>query len=155
MWIIIISLLLIGLALIIIEVVFVPGTTLVGVIGVIFAGVGVIISYRHYGNEAGFYILVGTSTLVAVALFFSFRSGAWMRFANKSAINSKVNEGITASLQEGDEGIALSTLKPFGKAQFKNGEFEVKTLGDYLDVGTKVKIVSIQSNQIIVKPTPN
>lgn len=152
MWIIIACLLLIGLALIIIEVVFVPGTTIVGILGVIFAGAGVIISYRHYGTEAGFYILVGTSALAALALFISFRSGAWLRFANKSAIDSKVNEGITSSLHEGEEGITLSTLKPFGKAQFKDAEYEVRTLGDFLDVGTKVKIVSIRSNQIIVKP---
>jgi membrane protein implicated in regulation of membrane protease activity len=39
-----------------------------------------------------------------------------------------------------------------GKVQFKSGEFEVKTLGDYVDVGTKVRIVHIESNQIIVKP---
>lgn len=152
MWMIIISLLLIGLLLIVVEVVFVPGTTIVGVIGVIFAGTGVIISYRHYGSEAGLYIFAGTAAFAVIAIIISFRSKAWTRFANQSAINSKVNEGITASLLEGEEGIALSTLKPFGKAQFKSGEFEVKTLGDYLDAGTKVKIVSIQSNQIIVKP---
>jgi membrane-bound ClpP family serine protease len=152
MWILIISLLLIGLALIVIEVIFVPGTTVVGVMGIICAGAGIIISYKHYGTEVGFYILLGTCAVAAAALVLSFRSGAWTRFANKSAINSKVNEGITASLQEGDEGITLSTLKPIGKAQFGSAEFEVKTIGDYLDVGTKVRIISIKSNQIVVKP---
>ncbi len=152
MWIIILALLLIGLALIIIEVIFVPGTTIIGIIGLIFAGTGVIISYRHFGNEAGFYILLGMSAVTAIALFYSFRSGAWTRFAHKSSIKSKVNEGITASLQIGDEGISLSTLKPMGKVEFQSGQFEVKSLGDYIDVGTKVKIVHIQSNEIIVKP---
>jgi membrane-bound ClpP family serine protease len=97
-------------------------------------------------------VLIGTAAFTMIALIVSFRSKAWTRFANQSAINSKVNEGITASLSEGEEGTALSTLKPFGKAQFQTGEFEVRTLGDYLDAGTKVKIISIQSNQIIVKP---
>ena len=152
MWIIILVLLLIGLALIVIEVVFVPGTSLVGIIGVIFAGAGVIISYRHYGSDVGLYILLGTAVITAVALYFSFRSEAWSRFANKSAINSKVNEGLTSSLQIGDKGVSVSSLKPMGTVQFKNGQFEVKTLGDYVDVGTKVEIVHIQSNQIIVKP---
>lgn len=152
MWIIIVSLLVIGLALIIIEVIFVPGTTLVGIIGVIFAGAGVIVSYRHYGKDVGLYILVTTCLVTAVALYYSFRSNAWSRFANKSVMKSKVNEGVTASLQLGDEGVAISSLKPMGTVQFEAGRFEVKTLGDYVNVGTRVKIVHIQAHQIIVKP---
>ena len=152
MWIIIVSLLLIGLALIVLEVVFVPGTTLVGIIGVIFAGAGVIISFRHYGNEAGWYVLLGTALVTAVALFYSFRSDAWSRFANKSSIAGRVNEGLVSALKVGDQGISLSTLKPMGTVEFGAGRFEVKTLGDYVDVGTKVTIVHIQGNQVIVKP---
>jgi len=152
MWIIIIALLVIGLALIVLEVIFVPGTTVVGIIGVVFAGAGIIISYRYYGGDIGLYILLGTSAVAAVALYFSFRSDAWSRFANKSVMKSKVNEGITALLQVGDEGVTVSTLKPMGTVRFQSGQFEVKTLGDYVDVGTKVKIVHIEANQIIVKP---
>jgi len=152
MWILIIALILIGLALVIVEVVFVPGTTVVGILGVIFLGAAVMSSYRHFGSDVGLYVLLGTSAATAVALFFSFRSNAWSRFANKSAISSKVNEGKTESLSLGDEGIALSTLKPMGKAQFKGEAYEVKSVGDYVDVGTKVRIVHIDTNQIIVKP---
>ena len=152
MSIIIISLLLIGLALIIVEVVFVPGTTVVGIIGVIFVGAGVIISYRYYGPETGLYILIGMAVVTAVALFFSFRSQAWTRFANKSAINSKVNEGSKDTLKVGDEGTAVSVLRPMGKVNFAGGQFEVKTLGDYVDVGTRVTIVHLSASEIIVKP---
>lgn len=152
MWSIIISLLFIGLTLLILEIVFVPGTTLVGIIGVIFAGAGVLVTFKEYGSETGMYVLVGSSAIAAVALYLSFKSNAWQRFANNSVIRSKVNEGLTATLALGDEGVTLSTLKPIGKAQFKGSQFEVKTLGDYVDVGTKVKIVHIESNQIIVKP---
>src|SRR5690606_28628945 len=142
----------IGLALLIVEIIFVPGTTLVGVLGVIFLGAGVLSAYRNYGSDVGLYVLIGTGTATAVALFFSFRSGAWLKFANRSAIDSRVNEGQNASLSLGDEGTALSTLKPMGKVQFQSGDFEVKTLGDYVDVGTKVKIVHLEGTQIIVKP---
>jgi membrane-bound ClpP family serine protease len=152
MWTLILLLLLIGLALIIIEVVFVPGTTIVGLMGVIFAGAGIIISYRHFGSDVGFYILLGMGAVTAIALYFSFRSEAWTRFANKSTMNSKVNEGSTDSLKLGDEGVALSVLRPMGTVDFKSGQFEVKTLGDYVDVGTRVRIVHIDGAQIIVKP---
>lgn len=152
MWIFIVALLLIGLALVIVEVVFVPGTTLVGIMGVIFLGAAIMSTYRNYGTDVGFYVLLGTATVTAIALFFSFRSQAWSKFANKSSIRSKVNEGLTSSLTLGDEGVAVSTLKPIGKVRFNSGEYEVKSLGDYVDVGTRVRIVHIQENQIIVKP---
>ena len=152
MWTIIVVLLIIGLALIIIEVILIPGTTIVGLIGVVFSVVGIVVSYKHFGKEIGFYILMGVSAATAVALFYSFRSEMWSRFSLKSAMDSKVNEGLTTSLKVGDEGKAISTLKPMGKVEFAGGQFEVKTLGDYVDVGTRVKIVFIESHSIIVKP---
>jgi membrane-bound ClpP family serine protease len=152
MWIIVISLLLIGLALIIVELVFIPGTTVVGLLGLIFAIVGVVISYNHFGDAIGFYILMGTLVTTLVAIFYSFRTGSWTRFSLRSSIDSKVNEGLTGHLKEGDEGVTMSTLRPVGKAEFGGKTFEVKTLGNYLEEGRKIRIIHIQSNQIIVEP---
>jgi membrane-bound ClpP family serine protease len=152
MWIIVISLLLIGLTLIIVELVFIPGTTVVGLLGLIFAIVGIVISYSHFGNDIGFYILLATLASTLAALFYSFRSGAWSKFSLKSSINSKVNEGIMASLQIGDEGITVSTLRPMGKAEFNSKTFEVKTSGNYIERGEKVRITQIESHQIVVEP---
>lgn len=152
MWIVIISLLVIGLGLIIVELVFIPGTTVVGLLGLIFTGVGIAISYQHFGSDVGFYILMGTLVTSLVALFVSFRSGAWSRFALKSSINSKVNEGLTGSLQVGEEGITVSTLRPVGKAEFQTQTIEVKTSGQYVEQGQRIRIVQIDNNQILVEP---
>jgi len=152
MWIIILALLLIGLTLIVVELVFVPGTTIVGLLGLIFTIAGIVISYRHFGNEVGFYVLIGTSGVTLLTLIYSFRSRSWNKFSLKTAIDSKVNEGLTASLQTGDEGVCVSTLRPYGKAQFNGREYEVKTSGMYIQPGTKVKIIQILSNQVIVEP---
>jgi membrane-bound ClpP family serine protease len=152
MWIIILSLLLIGLALIVIELVFIPGTTVVGLLGLIFAGAGVVIGYQHFGSDTGFYILIGTSVATLAALFYSFRSGAWSRFSNKSSMDGKVNEGITGGLSIGDEGITVSTLRPIGKAEFHSKTFEVKTLGQYVEAGKAIRIIQIHLNDIVVEP---
>lgn len=149
MWVIIISLLIIGLGLIIVELIFIPGTTVVGILGLIFTIVGIVISYRHFGNDIGFYILIGTSVSTLAALFFSFRSGAWSRFSLKSSIDSKVNENMLKTLNIGDIGTTRSALRPMGTAEFGNKNYEVRTSGSFLDSGTPVKIVQIQSNQII------
>ena len=152
MWIIILSLLLIGLALIIVELVFIPGTTVVGVLGLVFAIVGIVISYSHFGNDIGFYILVGSVITTAGAIFYAFRAGAWKKFAHKSSIDSRVNEGMMSSVGIGDEGVTLSNLRPMGKAEFHNQTFEVKTTGNYIARGEKVKITHIESHQIVVEP---
>ncbi|HYG17337.1 MAG TPA: NfeD family protein [Ohtaekwangia sp.] len=152
MWIIILALLAIGLSLIIVELVFIPGTTIVGLLGLAFTIVGIVISYDHFGRETGLYILIGTAAMTAVALVYSFRSGAWTKFSLKTAINSKVNEGMTGALQAGDEGVTVSTLRPIGKALFNDQTFEVKTSGNYVEQGQRVRITHIDVSQIIVEP---
>ena len=52
----------------------------------------------------------------------------------------------------GDEGITISTLRPIGKAMFNDKTMEVKTAGDYVEQGQKVKITHIELNQITVQP---
>jgi membrane-bound ClpP family serine protease len=152
MWIIIISLLAIGLGLIIVELVFIPGTTVVGLLGLIFTIVGIVISYSHFGDTTGFYILMGTSVTTLVALFYSFRTGAWTRFSLKSSMNSKVNEGMLSTLSVGDEGTTRSALRPMGTAEFGNQQYEVRSLGSFVESGSRIKIIQILSNQIIVEP---
>jgi membrane-bound ClpP family serine protease len=155
MWTIIISLLIIGLVLLIVEVVFIPGTTVVGILGVIFSITGVVISYRHFGNTTGFYVLFSTLLATGGALFYSFKSGTWDRFSLKDTNNGKVNEGLTATLSVGEQGVAVSTLRPSGKAEFKNELFEVRSQGGYVEANTRVRIIEINQQQIIVEPLNN
>jgi membrane-bound ClpP family serine protease len=152
MWLLIITLVAVGLALIIVEVIFIPGTTVVGVLGVVFTIVGIVVSYRHFGNDAGFYVLLGSLMLTLAALFFSFRYAPWSRFSLKSAIESKVNEGMLQDMKIGEEGTAITTLRPVGKAEFSTGQFEVRAVGKYVEKGTRIQIKTIESNQIVVEP---
>lgn len=151
-WITVASLIFFGLVLLVIEIIFVPGTTVVGVVGFVFIVIGIGLSFRYFGSETG-WITVGGSAIVSGALlYYSFKSNIWGRFALKSAIKSKVNEGELDHLSLGQEGITISALRPVGKAELLNQLFEVKTLGEYVDSGTKIRIIKILSNQIIVEP---
>lgn len=151
-WLVIIGLILFGLGLIIIEVIFVPGTTIVGILGIILAGVGIYLSFTNFGNNVGTVVLVGTAFIALIALVTSFRTGVWKKFALKDQISSKFNEHIEIAMQEGDEGVALSSLKPIGKAEINEKVFEVKTNGNYVDAGERVKVIKIDKNKIIVEP---
>ncbi|MCS6974785.1 MAG: hypothetical protein N2044_02675 [Cyclobacteriaceae bacterium] len=141
-----------GIALLIVEVVFIPGTTVVGLLGLIFLVAGVSFSYSHYGPETGFYILLLSLLAFAFALYWSFRKGAWKKFSLNQSIESRVNEGITQVLKAGMEGVAVSALRPAGSAEFEGKIFEVTTHGDYLAAGSRIRIVEIQGSTIIVEP---
>ncbi|MBL7842923.1 MAG: hypothetical protein JNK44_03600 [Cyclobacteriaceae bacterium] len=152
MWLAIAALILAGIIMIVVEVIFIPGTTVVGLLGLVFTVVGLIFGYSEFGSETGSWILLGTLVTLAVVLYMSFRKGAWKKFSLKTSIDSKVNEGILGALAVGAEGIASSALRPMGTAEFKGKMVEVKTNGDYLAAGTRVKIIQIQTNDIVVEP---
>jgi membrane-bound ClpP family serine protease len=76
----------------------------------------------------------------------------WSRFSLKSSNKSKVNEGELDQLLVGMEGTTISALRPIGKAELNNQIVEVKTNGDYLDSGSRIRVIKIVSNQIIIEP---
>ena len=151
-WSTVLSLISFGLILVVAEIIFVPGTTLVGVIGFCFLIVGVGLSFKYFGSEIGWIMLGSTSVACGGLLYFSFTTDVWKRFSLKTSNKSKVNEGELDQLQVGMEGQTISALRPIGKAELNNQTVEVKTNGEYLDSGSRIKIVKIVSNQIIVEP---
>lgn len=151
-WLAVILLIFFGLGFIIAEIIFVPGTTLLGLFGLIFTIIGVIISYISFGAGIGTIVLIVAGTIGVGALVYSLKSGVWEKFALKGSIDSKVNEGDKKDLQVGEEGITVSSLRPMGKGEFKDRIYEVTTLGNFLTADTKIRIVSLKNNKIIVEP---
>lgn len=148
----VISLILIGVGLIVLEIVIIPGTTIVGIIGICLAIAGVFLSFRLFDSATGWAVLGATAVVSGGMFYWSFRSKAWSRFSLKDTIDSKVNEGIFLDLEIGLEGVAISALRPMGKAEVKGKVYEARTLGDFVPTGTKIRIVKILMNQILVEP---
>lgn len=150
-YILIAFLILSGIALIIAEIIFVPGTTIVGILGFLTSAFGVYRSYELYGNNIGHTVLAISLTLMIVAIVLSFKSGAWKRFALKSKIETPVNKDLTVGLDVGHEGVTVSSLKPIGKAEFDNQEFEVTSLGNFVEENQSIKIIKLERNKIFVE----
>ena len=47
---------------------------------------------------------------------------------------------------------ATDPLRPMGSAEFSGKIFEVKTNGEYVSNGTKIKIIKVQAKNILVEP---
>ncbi|MTI21786.1 hypothetical protein E1176_12210 [Fulvivirga sp. RKSG066] len=151
-WFTVASLIALGIALIIVEVLFVPGTTVVGILGFVSAVVGVYLGFEYFGEEIGWWIFGGTTVAFAASLYFGFKGGTWDKFSLKDTSEGRVNDGYWSSLKVGDKGVALSTLRPIGKAEFNDKEYEVRSYGNYIDSTTKIEIVKIDGNRIYVEP---
>lgn len=151
-WITVISLILIGIILVVVEIIFVPGTTIVGIIGFCMMLGGIVVSFNYFGQSTGWLVMGSAAVLTGIVVFLSLRTKAWERFSLKDANNSKVNEGELSALNSGEEGIAVSSLRPSGKADINGKLYEVTTLGNFVSSGTRIKIIRISSNQVIVEP---
>ncbi len=150
-WVIIVSLLLIGLVLVLVEVIFVPGTTLVGVLGVLFSVFGLYYAFQHYEYSIALTIS-GIAVLANVGIIvYGLRSGVWKKFSLKETISSRAFDGRLLGLEVGQKGKAISDIKPFGKVEFGDKIYEVKSDSGFISAGTEVQIHRLESNKIIIK----
>lgn len=154
MWLIVAALILAGLLLVIVEIVFIPGTTVVGVIGVVLSFVGIFFGYREFGSSTGHLILASTTAAMGLMVYYAFQSKTWSRVALKSTIDSRNNEGFLESFVVNEEGVCVSALRPVGKAEFNKRLVEVSSEGDYVDAGTRVRIKEVSPAGIIVVQIP-
>lgn len=154
-WFIVSGLVVFGLALIIIEIVFIPGTTIVGILGCIFGIAGLYLGFEYFGNTVGSILTVVTLIISVSAIVISLKSGVWDRFSLKSTMSGKVNQEYVVTAQVGDVGTAISTLKPIGNGLFGDRILEVRSSGDYISSDSKIKILKIVDNKIFVEPIIN
>lgn len=150
-WFILLSLLSIGLILILTEIIFVPGTTIIGILGLIFTGSGVYYSFLKFDSSLAWVILGLAIFANFSAIFYGFKSGLWNKFALKETITSKSFDGRLLGLELGMKGNAVSDIKPIGKAEFLEKIYEVKSDSGFISVGTTVFITKLEHNRIIVK----
>jgi membrane-bound serine protease (ClpP class) len=57
----------------------------------------------------------------------------------------------TGSVNVGDTGVVVSTLRPAGRAKFGEAVVDVVAEAAFLEIGTKVKITAIYGNRVVVK----
>ncbi len=147
---IVLTLIIIGLILIVIELFLIPGSTVVGLSGFIMACVGVYGSFEAFGTWGGVITFLVTGLLSLAGLVVAIKTKAWKIFALNSAIDEKVKTQNQSNLTVGQEGVTVSALRPEGKVAFNEIYFEVSS-STFVEVGQKVKITALNLNQIFVE----
>jgi len=143
-------LLVIGLILILIEILFIPGTTVFGIFGILAIFYSDYLSFQYFGTEFAIVYSIANSILVLFVVIYSLKTNTWKKIALNKIHNVKV-ENKFDSLKVGDEGKTTSALRPYGKAIFSDKFYEVKSSENFIDENKKIKIINILQDKIIVK----
>jgi membrane-bound ClpP family serine protease len=150
-WLVIVSLLVIGLVFILLEVLVVPGTTVVGFIGAGLMAGGVYLSFHEFGNQIGTITLLATVLFAAVAVAISIRTGTWKKMMLKTEIDGKVNTIEPGKIKVGDEGKTITRLNPVGNAFINEEFYEVVSKDNLIDENIEIVVLKVEGNKIIVK----
>jgi membrane-bound ClpP family serine protease len=150
-WITIVSLLVFGILLLVVEIVLVPGTTLVGLAGIVLMAVGIWLGFRDLGLVHGYWMLGISVLLTAGALYFGLKKQTWQRFTLTTVNKGRVNEDIKPELEIGEIGKTLSSLRPSGTGYFHGKTFEVTTNGEFVPTDTAIRIIKIVHHKIVVE----
>ena len=139
-----------GIALIVLEILIVPGL-IVGIAGGVFMFMGIMWAWQVYGNTGG--IIVGISSLVVltISIYLALKSGFCQRFSLKDKLDGKVNVILTENLNVGDFGAAVSSLRPMGTVKVNGQQFEATSEGQMIPPNYPIEIVRIEENKVFVK----
>ncbi len=151
-WFTVISLIILGIVLVIVEIIFVPGTTIVGVAGFLCSVYGIYLGYDYFGTTGGTFVLIGSGIINLGAIIYAFKSRSWERFSLKDINSGRFNEDFKYEINLGDHGKTISSLKPIGKAIFNDNELEVRSEGNYISENQEIEVIKIDNKKIIVKP---
>jgi membrane-bound serine protease (ClpP class) len=151
-------LILVGIVLLAIEALVLPGFGVAGVLGLGVLGYAV---FRVF--QESWVTVLGASTvfgglLLASLLWVLPYSRVASRFRLATRIGRTADSASTVSVRTGEHfelleavGTALTDLRPAGLARFGEERVDVVTLGDYVAVGTSVRVVRVEGNRVTVR----
>ncbi len=151
MWSVIIILILVGYLLLLLEILVIPGTGVVGIIGFGLMVAGIWIAYRDQGMVEGHIALTTTLAFNLVGVVLALRSNTWKKAALTAEIKGKAGLNVEAVVGVGDRGMTISRCTPGGTAEFNNRLLEVTTQSEFIDPQRQIEIIKISGNKIIVK----
>lgn len=162
------SLMGLGIFLILLEVFVIPGIGIAMVIGVVSLFIGLfmsivgdvsVASYSDFINAGGIisFSVIGSVILILLIFKYVFKSdimGSGIVLAGGKDIKYSEfteTESETEGLEVGNQGVAVSDLRPSGIASFSNKRVSVVTRGDFIENGSKVEIEKISGNVVTVR----
>ena len=149
---IIILLIVLGIVLLLLEFLVIPGVTVAAIGGILMIAGGVYMTYDHYGSSLGHLSILLVVILFGTSMALALKSKSWNKIMLKTEADSTVQKLENSNIAIGDQGVCASRLAPMGMVKFNKNSVEAKSMGPYIDEKTSVEVVGIVDKIIIVKP---
>lgn len=144
-----------GLALIILEVLF-PSMGILGALATIAIGAGSYVAFR-VDSSTGVQYLVLTAVLVPIFILGGFKllprsplakqlMAKGFTFQDGRAVDARDEELL------GAEGVVEAQLRPAGVARIDGRRVDVVSRGTMIEEGTPVRVVELKGNRVVVAP---
>ena len=169
-------LLLVGIALLAVEIFIIPGFGAAGIGGIVCIAAALIFSQQDFivpefswqtdillKNAARIgLIFLGSFTIFGLTLFVVPRTGIFRRLvlgpagSGSSAVAAGADTSPEAEnpgglIRTGDQGEAISELRPAGTARISGRRVSVQTQGEFLEAGTRVEVLEVWGSRIVVR----
>lgn len=148
----VIILVVVGVALLVVELFLIPGIGAAGIAGLLSAAAGVAYAYWKISASAGHIALGAALLLCAVAIYVFLKTRTLDKMALKKNIDDKVDLLSDLDIQKGTQCMTVSRLAPIGKVRIHDRDVEAKSLEDFIDQDVLVEVVSVEGNKVNVKP---
>ncbi|MBN2612593.1 MAG: NfeD family protein [Bacteroidales bacterium] len=149
----IILLLIVGIVLLMLEFLVIPGVTIAGIGGFLCLAGGIFAAYYTHGTATGNIVLLSTIATVVIFTVIGIKSKFWRKVMLESEIKGVVVDvKHDETFKIGDKGKAITRLAPIGKAMINNKIVEAKSIEGFVDENTEVEIIKVQNTNVVVKP---
>ena len=137
--------------LLVVEVVFIPGFGVTGLLGVLSMVGAIFYSFFLIGSLAG-WVTLAVACVICISLFlWALYGNSLDKVALKKNIDSTVKEGEEGKFVVGDKGVARTRLALIGEAEINGEIVEVKSESGFVDEGAEIEIVRLSADTDFVK----
>lgn len=145
------SLIALGLFLLVIEFLLIPGVSVAGIAGFILLVVAVFFGYKDHDIYTANIVLGSTLVSSSVMAIFLLRANTWKRMSLNKSLDAKISYVEENEVKTGDIAICSSRLNPMGTVLINNKFFEAQSQGEFINENTEVEVIKIAGNTLIVK----
>ncbi len=162
-------LVLLGLALLVAELFFIPGFGVAGMAGILCLAVGIYLSLTRVPIPQYTWDFMrlrdaGITVILSSLLFMLFIALTWKVFprtrlarglmlthAETAAAGYTVQTDADGRAALGLRGKAVSMLRPAGRGRFGNTDYDVVTRGEFIAAGTPIEIIEVEGNRYVAR----
>lgn len=156
-WFYAVGLLVMGFALIFLEIFAIPGVNVFGIMGAVAVLTGLAYAYFRLGPTAALGLGAWSAVGAGVLLWVVFRHRGWQRLVlHSDTARQEGYSAVPADLENlvGQSGRTLTPLRPSGRARFGERIVDVVTEGGFIPPDTQVEVLSVAGARVVVQQRP-